>query len=415
MSFSISKESRISNQIYIINETEYLWIDDCWFCSHKIDVKNCKDDDCILKRKKIYLRLKYQYFPLKIIVTIPNASINNKIDGQHYIHENKHKIWKDNNWFCKHNLDILKCIKCINKYSTEASTKRVVANLDLYESKDINAWENNYSEILDLKYQKNTRNYNKNITVDKWDGEEVPIYLIPRERGGPSYKSNKLEGIDSNNVQYCAISKGYGMQDVSSFTLGPIVGEGLCLVNASFSKIVCIKHIEGGGIVDLKRKYFWKSGKAERDIKIIDKNNMFVDNEKFKINEWLEINKDLWFDEWYKWSKSIALCSMGNFHWGSDSETVTFYCHGRYLSFVDWKKECYIKPSIKMLTNIDAYKHLEMLYKNKIPLGLVHPMAITGQTEKVITRQFLKSKIESKNELCCQPIVIASKLLNVEI
>lgn len=80
------------------------------------------------------------------------------------------------------------------------------------------------------------------------------IYFIPRERGGPSYKSVPLEGVINDDVQYCPISKGYPMQDVSSFTLGPIVGEGLCLVNSAFSKSICIMHIEGGGKVDLKRK-----------------------------------------------------------------------------------------------------------------------------------------------------------------
>jgi len=84
----------------------------------------------------------------------------------------------------------------------------------------------------------------------------APIYVVPRIKTRPSYLSIPLIGVDINSVQYCPISKGFPMQDVSSFTLGPIVGEGLCLVNAAFSKSICIAHIEGGGFPDLKSNSF---------------------------------------------------------------------------------------------------------------------------------------------------------------
>lgn len=45
------------------------------------------------------------------------------------------------------------------------------------------------------------------------------------------------------------------MQGVSSFSLGPVVGEGLVVVNAAFSKVIYLQHLIGG-IVNYKRKNF---------------------------------------------------------------------------------------------------------------------------------------------------------------
>jgi hypothetical protein len=85
-----------------------------------------------------------------------------------------------------------------------------------------------------------------------------PIFLIPRERGARGYKSIQLDGCESDSVFYAPISKGYGMQDVSSFTMGPVKTEGvytgLCLVNSAFSMIITIDHIDG--TLDLKERVF---------------------------------------------------------------------------------------------------------------------------------------------------------------
>jgi hypothetical protein len=113
-------------------------------------------------------------------------------------------------------------------------------------------------------------------------------------RAGPSYKSLALENVSNDQVFYTPASKGYSVQKVSSFTLGPVVEEGLCLVNAAFSKCICISHIEGGGKVDYKRKCFWRPSRTpQRVIERIGEENMVVDGELHSIREWLEENEDL--------------------------------------------------------------------------------------------------------------------------
>ena len=180
---------------------------------------------------------------------------------------------------------------------TKASTNRIIADLSLFDSDDPLVWERAYEQTMEKKYAKGSRNFGR--TIHGTPCKDPQIFLIPRVRGGPSYKKNDLQGTDPSELQYCPISKGFSMQNVSSFTLGPIIGEGLCLVNAAFSKCICIGHLEGGGKVDLKRKNFWKSSKHPiRKIKI--KNNILVvDNiSYYNLYKWLQNNEDLWYQEW---------------------------------------------------------------------------------------------------------------------
>ncbi|CAH6420770.1 Hypothetical protein HVR_LOCUS1286 [uncultured virus] len=125
-----------------------------------------------------------------------------------------------------------------------ASTKRTIGDISIFDDNvsPMNVLQHNwnvaYKTIMDQKYAKETRNFSRTIVGNPQPLERhAPIYLIPRERGGPSYLSVPLQGINPADVQYCPISKGFPMQDVSSFTLGPIVGEGLCLVNLYVSDI----------------------------------------------------------------------------------------------------------------------------------------------------------------------------------
>ena len=125
-----------------------------------------------------------------------------------------------------------------------------------FTSPDKKAWEKLYDQVLCDKYKKNTRSYSK-ILPDK-TFENPPIFLIPRERGGPSFYDVELNGYNSDDLFYGMISKGYGMQNISSFSLGPVIGEGLCVVNSAFSKAIHVMHLEGGQ-VDLKRKNYQPS------------------------------------------------------------------------------------------------------------------------------------------------------------
>ena len=313
---------------------------------------------------------------------------------------------------------------CQLLYQTKAAgTNRTVADINLFDTKDSKNWEIVYQMTMDQKYKKNTRNFTTKISGKPYssiNGELPPIYLIPRERGGPSFKETNLKGVNPEDVQYCCISKGYPMQDLSSFTLGPIVGEGLCLVNAAFSKSICIMHIEGGGVFDLGRKNFWKPAKKPlRNIIQINDNLISVDGKQYNIFEWLKNNEKEWLSQWELWRKSIALCSLGDFHWtrlsnGDYSTTVAYRYKEKYIDFLEWKKECYIKPSYELLPTKAFQFLVDALNFHRVPLGLVHPMARNDE-EKPITKEFLTDLFNDKYEMCCQPFVVAAKLLNINI
>jgi len=312
---------------------------------------------------------------------------------------------------------------------TKACSKRIIGDLKLFKSDDINEWEAEYEKILNPKYKKNIRNFSKKITgtpiseIESFKYKNPQIYLISRERGGDSYKNCNPVGCEAEDLFYAPISKGYSMNDVSSFSLGPVVGEGLCVVNAAFSKSICVMHLEGGNL-DLKRKNFWKP-KKERTIELIDNsknidyNQYFkVDGKKFKIKKWLKDNKDLWYPEWKLWCRSIALCSDGDFHWtklpnGEYSQTLCYYNHGDYLDFVTWKKECYIKPAYELIKQTSVFEFLSKIRnEHKINIGLVHPMAKSDE-DKPIKKSYLLSLFNDKNEMSCMPFVVAAMLLNI--
>lgn len=304
---------------------------------------------------------------------------------------------------------------------TQSSKNRVVGDARLFDISENIAWEQAYDQIMDQKYAKNKRNFSQNLQGHTWKGKSLPpIYLIPRERGGPSYKDVKLKFNKSDDVFFAPISKGYSMQDVSSFTLGPVVGEGLCVVNAAFSKVICIHHIEGGGKLDLKRKNFWaRSKNPEREISIYERDGkevLCVDNIEYDPLQWLDQNRDLWYEEHEKWRKSVALCSMGDFHWGDDSPTIGYIVEDRIVDFVTWKYEAYIRPAYELIPKTRVYKFLVYVWKKKkIPLGLVHPKAVLGQVEEPITTKYVKELFDSPYEMCCMPYVVAGVLLGVEI
>ncbi len=315
----------------------------------------------------------------------------------------------------------------------KASTKRVVYDEELFETHNTKEWESAYDRVMESKYKKNTKRYSTKIAGSKLC-DDPPIFLIPRERAGPSYYlvDVKFEDYTSefikNKMQYCAISKGFGMQDLSSFVMGPFVNHGLCLVNSAFSKSIFTFHITGG-TVDLNRKNFWKQvpkSKERHTIKF-KKNQTKIDGKYVNIIEWLEEHEDEWYAEWNKWRKAVALCSIGNFHWGKcgiEYSDTLCYCdgikspkhsNGKYMNFVTWKKECYIKLAYDMLQKIEAYKFLVSLRDKGIPLGLVHPMARSEDAEVSVTRAYIRKLYDSPTEMSCMPFVVAGSLLDVKI
>jgi hypothetical protein len=204
------------------------------------------------------------------------------------------------------------------------------------------------------------------------------------------------------------------MQEVSSFSLGPIVGEGLCLVNAAFSKCITVAHLSGG-CFDPKRKYLWRSN-SQRSVELGGNDTLMVDGTKYPREEWLRDNEQLWLPEWQKWSRAVAMASRGDFHWCGDSPVVTYRHHERYLDFVTWKMECYVRPSYQLLPHAKVFQFLQDLWQEKrIPLALVHPKGRSDYAEQPLTRELLRELLYSPDEMCCQPYVVAACLMGVVI
>lgn len=336
---------------------------------------------------------------------------------------NKGKFTYNGNLFCGIHAKIFN--SSVEELSTtldqqmtlHTSGKKIIGNLALFNSSDPQLWEEVYQQIMDPKYKKGIRNYSNVIHGKTWNYDGLPpIYLVPRIRG-ESYKSTPLVGLENNeDAYYAPISKGYSMGDVSSFTLGPIVGSGLCLVNAAFSKQITIAHIEGGGKYNPKRKNFWQTNKkASRSIQIFDENSLIIDGELVEINTWLKLNEHLWLSEWLLWSQSVALCSVGDFHWSDDSSVIAYRYNENYLNFVQWKKMTYIQPAYQLLSNNKVFHHLHTILNHyRRPLALVHPKA----AENVVipmTKEYIREIYDSPYIMCCMPYVVAGLLLGVEI
>lgn len=94
-----------------------------------------------------------------------------------------------------------------------------------------------------------------------------------------------------------------------------------------------------------------------------------------------------------------------------------YYHEKSFLNFVEWKKECYIRPSLKVMPSTPAYQFLVKVWaEEKHPLGLVHPMALNeGEIIQPITKKYLRELFNSETEMCCQPYVVAAGLLGMKV
>lgn len=298
-------------------------------------------------------------------------------------------------------------------------------NVNISDMTSEDYWENLYNEKYNgNKYRKNTKNFSKIIYGKSVDNPN--IYIIPRQRAGPSYKDVNLEFDNPKDIQFCPVSKGYSMQDVSSFTLGPVINHGLNVVNSAFSKCIAIKHIDGSGHFTCNNKKYWKKNRKGPLRKIINISDDMMEVDGTLVNkiDWLEQNKNIWYDDWHKWHDSIRLDPNGNFNWCSDSEVI-IYCNcidnpgtNLFMDFVTWKKTCYIAPAYKLFNRNDnrVINFLKLLYcDNKISIGLVHPMGKLGDKEKAITHEFIRNLYDSPYEMTCMPYVVAGYLLNIDI
>ena len=306
-----------------------------------------------------------------------------------------------------------------------ALSTRKITDSSLFNTTDPQLWEAAYQDTINPKYKKGTRNCRIKPPTTKF--HDAPIYLVPRERG-TSYKDIPLfdsagKQVKPDDVFYAPVSKGYGMQDLSSFTVGPIVGEGLCLVNTAFSKAIGIMHVEGGGKWSDKRKNFWiRNKKPKYQIHRVTSDTMSVDSVVVNIHEWLDSHKDEWYPEWLKWHDSVALCGDGNFHWIDDWETLAYYhpsvprsitseyVPGSLLNFQQWKTQTYLKFSMDLMPSIPDFQRLQDLRQRGVVLGLVHPKA-KSTSETPMNRDELQAFLYGPHDMCCQPYIVAYMLL----
>ena len=148
---------------------------------------------------------------------------------------------------------------------------------------------------------------------------------------------------------------------------------------------------------------------------MVNEELMFVDEKLHNIKDWLKSNEHLWLEEWTVWSRSVALCSMGDFHWTDGSPTVGHLLHGQYLSFVDWKKESYIFPTYQLLAENQVFHHLWLVWnEHKRPLALVHPM-VKEDIIYPMTAEYIRNIFDSPKIMCCMPYVIVGALLSAQV
>lgn len=331
----------------------------------------------------------------------------------------------------------------------KCAQKRCHLDLALFDEVDDDKWEEMYKECMNEKYAKNTRHFDRGYAMTPDKGQ---VYVVPRIRKESyldvplvnveeSTKQGTTIYMDKTRVRYCPISKGFGMQDVSSFTLGPVVGEGLCVVNAAFSKQICIDHITGNGKYDPSRVGHWvNKGPVKRNVELVDvrgahranaiynggdvKQCIRVNGKVYDAIAWLTTYKELWFEEWDKWRRSIALCSDGNFHWSDKlGDSIAFYnskemiAQGQpdIIDFVMWKKVCYIRPGYQLISTTSVFHFLQELHNLKIPIGLVHPKGRSQGGEMPITRELIRQLYDDPHDMACMPYVVAGLLLHVPL
>jgi hypothetical protein len=299
------------------------------------------------------------------------------------------------------------------------------AQKKLLASNNMQVWEEAYQKCVPFKYSK-SRYSPKKVDASE-DKKEIPaprVYVIPRIRT-QSYKI-PLEGVDDpTTIVYCPISKGYGMQGLSTFSLGPSCDPKnpfLVLVNGAYSKVIAVEHLEGKGCFDLKRKNFWK--RARKPLFTIEMegfDKIRVNQKLFDLSSWLNDNRQLWYPEWSKWSKHVTFYGEGSFHW-SKTPTVT-YCNPylqedlqedskalQFIDFATWKQQYYIQPGLQLMESRWEWKYLVSLLKSGRVIALTHPEGHAFPPQQPLQLSLLQELIDSKEDFCTMPYVVAFKL-----
>ena len=302
-----------------------------------------------------------------------------------------------------------------NEYKFVVGNKGVkIADPVLFKSTDADVWNNAYRTVQNPKYKIGKRKYSKKIV-----GRTVTdpkIYCVPRRRG-QSYKTKAFKEVrDNSDLYYCEASKGYRFGDLSSFAAGPIVGHGINVLSAVWSKRIFTSHIEGGHF-DITKPNFWaKPDRAScRRVEWICKNIIKVDGDKYTVNKWLKENMKEWYGEWKNWSEAIALCGEPTFKWMCNYDCIAWVINNKVRTD---SKQCWFDTYVTWLygiwDNLDTYSFVEDVMKvDKKSIVLVHPM-LSIDSDEPITRQVIHDHIDSGATMCA-PYCLMAKLLGMKL
>ncbi|MBL4898144.1 MAG: hypothetical protein JKX76_00720 [Colwellia sp.] len=330
-------------------------------------------------------------------------------------------------------------------------------------------WQSEYRQIQYSKHQTGYKKYKKDsrgngvITgieqkrIFDSDGNYVSghlpeIYIVPRRRTF-SYKKFDFVDRDGNHIDrdmsengwsYIPGSKGFSFADMSTHVLGPIVSEGtshgINILNSSWSKLIKTTHLAGGEYNPKKKKDLWIS-KPVRKVEYNESTDiLIVDDVNYDPLEWINSNFDLWFPEWRKWSRAIALSGDASFKWLEKFDSVAWVHTGSLtpeqnfgsqniciLPKNDWWGQTYVKWMIEDFVGeqftgsslvleghnptFDFVKQLRTIHNRTIVI--VHPMVGDDHNlTKPVTRQYLLNRYK-QGKLMNAPFLQAWCLLNI--
>ncbi len=288
-----------------------------------------------------------------------------------------------------------------------AVKKRKIANLSLLDTTDKDTWMNAYNLVQVDRLKPGYYNYSKKLMGKPT--QKPTIHVVRRVRGGDSYKSVQLNDLDGNTIPVNDIfwvpsSKGYSFSDISPYVIGPIIGHGINILNAVWSKHVTVGHLNGK--FNLNSKNFWK--KSSKDVDIDDIQEIF--------------NSKKWYIEWKKWSDHVALCGDPAFNWVDNMGLTIAYVKNKdvnintdsfYKNEKEFHRDTYEKWLSEAWDNLESFKYLYRRFtQDKVHIALIHPIISSEHDMSIpITAEYMEKWIQDGN-LMNTPMLLAMKLIS---
>jgi hypothetical protein len=286
-----------------------------------------------------------------------------------------------------------------------------LAPIELLNSDQNSEWLLAYREIQNPKYQIGAKNYSK--TIPKLPCREKPeIYIVQRQRT-KSYKA-VLSDID-DGFYYVEMSKGFRFSDLSPFIAGPIPGKGLNVLNATWSEMICLDHLNGG-VFCLNSPNLWKRGNKKL-IKVNQFGEFMINGKSTNYDglvQWLRENWSKWYPEWEKWSNHLKLSGEPGYKWLNKSDTVAWYHRDtdQFMKYHEHKSVTYGKYLKDYWSQSDTYQFvLNLIKKYGFTIVIVHPIVTNHDQMQPVTLETIKYR-EQNDIIMNAPFVLASKLLD---